>query len=117
MSYASFILVMVLSTILMVEVQVSVADSCNVMNIMACVPSMIGIAQPPSRDSPCCSSLHAESETCLCSYLKNPEYGQYLKMPGAARVADACRISFPNPDTCLSFMFINFQDRIINTQD
>ncbi|PWA78265.1 bifunctional inhibitor/lipid-transfer protein/seed storage 2S albumin superfamily protein [Artemisia annua] len=96
---ASLIMVMVLSTILMVEVQVGMADNCNPLNLMSCLSSIIGNI-PPAPNSPCCNSLHAESESCLCSYVKNPDYGKFLKMPGAGTVAKACSMSWPDPNTC-----------------
>ncbi|PWA79975.1 bifunctional inhibitor/lipid-transfer protein/seed storage 2S albumin superfamily protein [Artemisia annua] len=95
---ASLIMVMVLSTILMVEVQVGMAD-CNPLNLMSCLASIIGNTAP-APDSLCCNSLHAESESCLCSYAKNPDYQKYFKMPGAGKVSQACSTTWPDPNTC-----------------
>ncbi|GJS28124.1 non-specific lipid-transfer protein 2-like protein [Tanacetum coccineum] len=92
-------MVMVLSTILMVEVQLGMADDCNPVKLITCLPNIIGNIAP-APDSPCCNSLHAESESCLCIYVKDPEYRKYLEMPGAGKVAQACSISWPNPNTC-----------------
>ena len=96
---ASLIMMMVLSTFLMVEVQVGMADNCNPLNLSSCLPSVMGNTAP-APDSPCCNSLHAESASCLCSYAKNPDYGKYFKMPGARKVSQACSTPFPDPNTC-----------------
>ncbi|KAM0008347.1 putative bifunctional inhibitor/plant lipid transfer protein/seed storage helical [Helianthus debilis subsp. tardiflorus] len=98
MSYASCIPVMIVMTVLMVQVNVGMAQGCNPLQLMPCL-SFIMSNIAPAADSQCCSVLHDQT-SCLCSYVKNPGYGPYLRMPGATTVAKACSITIPDPSTC-----------------
>lgn len=95
MSYASWVLLTVAMTILMVNVM---ADDCSPGKLISCLPSIIGNTPPPSGSS-CCKDLHSQ-ESCLCKYVKDPISGPYLKMPGAKTVANACGVTIPDPNTC-----------------
>ncbi|KAI7737925.1 hypothetical protein M8C21_027391 [Ambrosia artemisiifolia] len=82
----------------MVQVHLGMAADCNPVKLSPCLPFITG-NKPPPPDSPCCNGLH-EQKDCLCGYVKDPNVGKYLKMPGAKTVAKACNIAIPDPSKC-----------------
>lgn len=68
---------------------VAEAVACDPVKLLPCAPVISG--QPPSIE--CCNALK-EMKDCLCTFLKNPEYKQYL--PLAKKALAACGIPFPH---------------------
>lgn len=98
MSNAFWVMIMLVITILMVGAKMGMAVDCNPEKLSPCLPFIIGNTTP-APDSECCNELHDQND-CLCSYVKNPIYGPILKLPGAKTVADACKVTIPDPGTC-----------------
>ncbi|KAJ0717199.1 putative non-specific lipid-transfer protein type 2 [Helianthus annuus] len=99
MSYASWIPMMIVMTVLMVQVNVGMAQGCKLPFQLAPCLSFITSNIAPAADSQCCNVLHDQT-SCLCSFVKNPVYAWILHLPGATTVANACSITIPDPSTC-----------------
>lgn len=83
-SYATIIfLVLFLSELLVTE-----AVTCNVMELILCVTSIM-ISQSPSTR--CCIKLK-KLKSCLSMYLMNPNYKSYVKYPNAKRILKTCGV-------------------------
>ncbi|KAK2965664.1 hypothetical protein RJ640_007670 [Escallonia rubra] len=83
--------VLVLVLLTAEAVQVSVAVTCNPVELSSCVNAITSSA-PPSQL--CCSKVN-EQKPCLCQYLKNPSLRQFVSSPNARRVASTCGVPFP----------------------
>ncbi|KAL3527017.1 hypothetical protein ACH5RR_011673 [Cinchona calisaya] len=81
----------ILAVMLGGEVQVSRAVTCSVTELSPCLPAITG-PTPPSAE--CCSKLKEQSP-CLCGYIKDPNFAQYVNSPKAQAVAKTCGVPFP----------------------
>ncbi|XP_011021288.1 PREDICTED: non-specific lipid-transfer protein 2 [Populus euphratica] len=87
-----FMIVMVVTTMLLAEAQVSQAETCNPEQLSPCLGAITS-STPPSTT--CCSKLK-EQKPCLCGYLKDPSLKQYVSSPGARKVVSACGVPYPS---------------------
>ncbi|KAK7255021.1 hypothetical protein RIF29_28422 [Crotalaria pallida] len=88
--------VVVMALVLLVEVSTFAEGlTCNPSELSPCIAAVKSPSQPSTV---CCQKLR-EQKPCLCGYLKNPSFKQYVNSPGAKRVASSCGVPFP---TCLS---------------
>lgn len=83
---------MMMLTVLASETEVSMAVTCNALQLSACA-SAITSSSPPS--SLCCSKLK-EQRPCLCQYLKDPNLHKLVNSPNARKVANICGSPFPS---------------------
>ncbi|OAY60439.1 non-specific lipid-transfer protein 2 [Manihot esculenta] len=83
--------VMVAAVMLMTEVRLSNAATCNPASLSVCLPAITS-STPPS--SACCSNLK-QQKPCFCQYLKNPNLKQYINSPNARKVASTCGVAIP----------------------
>ncbi|CDO98408.1 unnamed protein product [Coffea canephora] len=81
----------VLMLLLLVEANVSEAVTCNPNELNPCAGA-IGSSSPPS--SQCCSKIK-EQKPCLCQYVKNPTFKQFVASPSAQKVAKTCGVPIP----------------------
>ncbi|KAK1418771.1 hypothetical protein QVD17_27918 [Tagetes erecta] len=99
MSYASCVPVMIVITILMAQVNLGTSQAgCNPLMLEPCL-HFITDNIAPAPDSECCNDIRGQ-KACLCGYVKNPAYGSFLRLPGAKKVAQACSVTIPDPNTC-----------------
>ncbi|KAJ9173041.1 hypothetical protein P3X46_016217 [Hevea brasiliensis] len=89
---ALWVVVLVMALMLVTEVRLSNAVTCNVAQLSSCLPAISSSTAPSSA---CCSKLR-EQKPCLCGYLKNPNLKQYVNSPGAKKVANACGVTLPS---------------------
>lgn len=68
-----------------------VAQACEPTKLLACLPA-IQTGGAPSTD--CCTGLVAQ-EPCLCDYIKNPIYKDYVTSPNARKTMEACSVPYP----------------------
>ncbi|KAJ9147324.1 hypothetical protein P3X46_029502 [Hevea brasiliensis] len=87
-----WMVVAVAALMLLTEVRLSNAVTCNPVQLSSCLPAISSSTAPSST---CCSKLR-EQKPCLCGYLKNPNLKQYVNSPGARKVANACGVPLPN---------------------
>ncbi|OAY60438.1 non-specific lipid-transfer protein 2 [Manihot esculenta] len=85
------VVVMVAAMMLMTEVRLSNAATCNPAALSSCLPA-ISSSTPPS--STCCTNLK-QQKPCFCEYLKNPSMKQYLNSPSARKVVSTCGVAIP----------------------
>lgn len=65
--------------------------ACIVTELQPCVPAIQAGSQPSTE---CCGKLK-EQESCLCGYIKNPLFGQYVSSGNAHKVLAACGVPYP----------------------
>ncbi|KAK4733422.1 hypothetical protein R3W88_007683 [Solanum pinnatisectum] len=75
------------------ELLVTEAQTCNVNELVTPCFATFAFSSPPS--SACCAKLTVQ-QPCLCEYIKNPAYAQYLSSYLISRVLTACKIPIPN---------------------
>uniref|UniRef100_A0A2P2MH84 Non-specific lipid-transfer protein 2 n=1 Tax=Rhizophora mucronata TaxID=61149 RepID=A0A2P2MH84_RHIMU len=90
MKVSRFAVYMVLVMVL-TEVHVSQAATCNPSLLTPCAASFTS-SNPPS--SLCCTRLNQQTP-CFCGYLKNPNFSRYVSSPGAKKVIAACKVPLP----------------------
>ncbi|VVA90339.1 unnamed protein product [Arabis nemorensis] len=66
--------------------------ACVVTELIPCLGAIQSGGTHPSKE--CCEKLK-EQVSCLCEYIKNPFYGQYVESENAHKVLAACGLSFP----------------------
>ncbi|KAK4284172.1 hypothetical protein QN277_001040 [Acacia crassicarpa] len=67
------------------------AVTCSPVALSPCMGA-ISSSSPPS--SQCCQKLK-EQKPCLCGYIKNPSFKQYVSSPGGKKVISSCGIPIP----------------------
>ncbi|CAN8295102.1 unnamed protein product [Cochlearia groenlandica] len=67
-------------------------DACNPMDLQTCAGAIQTGAQPSTE---CCGKLK-EQQTCLCGYMKNPAFSQYITPEKAHQILAACDIPYPS---------------------
>ncbi|KAJ8436612.1 hypothetical protein Cgig2_029858 [Carnegiea gigantea] len=65
------------------------AVTCDPLQLSVCTGAIMSNQQPSAA---CCAKLK-EQKPCLCQYYNDPAFGQYVKSPGAKRVASTCQVS------------------------
>ncbi|KAG5614403.1 hypothetical protein H5410_014227 [Solanum commersonii] len=74
------------------ELLVTEAQTCNVNELITpCIGTFL-FSSPPT--SACCRKLSVQ-QPCLCEYIKNPDYAQYLSPCLISRVLTTCTIPIP----------------------
>ncbi|RVW68522.1 putative non-specific lipid-transfer protein AKCS9 [Vitis vinifera] len=87
--YAALCVVMV---VLLSEAHLTKAVTCSPQELSSCSAAFTSSALPSST---CCSKLK-EQKPCLCGYLKDPNFSQYVNSAKANRIASTCGVQFPN---------------------
>ncbi|KAL4281236.1 hypothetical protein GQ457_03G003820 [Hibiscus cannabinus] len=72
------------------ETRMAEAAVCDPLQLCPCMTALVSMA--PSAK--CCSKLK-EQQPCLCGYIKNPAFGQYVKNPKAKKFAAICKVPWP----------------------
>ncbi|CAA7055625.1 unnamed protein product [Microthlaspi erraticum] len=68
-----------------------VAQVCDPSKLLSCYPAIAtGVA--PTTD--CCTGLVAQ-EPCLCTYIKDPKFQEYVSSPNARKTMEACKVPYP----------------------
>ncbi|KFK43095.1 hypothetical protein AALP_AA1G079200 [Arabis alpina] len=65
--------------------------ACNVMELQPCLAAL----QSGGNPSPDCCGKLKEQESCLCEYIKNPLFGQYVSSANAQKILGACGVPLP----------------------
>ncbi|XP_018450182.2 non-specific lipid-transfer protein 2-like [Raphanus sativus] len=65
--------------------------ACIPTELMVCLPALQTGSQPPAE---CCGKLK-EQESCLCSYIQNPLFSQYITSENAHKTLASCSIPYP----------------------
>ncbi|CAN0896616.1 Probable non-specific lipid-transfer protein AKCS9 [Linum grandiflorum] len=68
------------------------ADACNPAELSPCAGA-IASGAPPS--GACCGKLK-QQQPCLCGYIKNPNFRQFVTAPGAKAVLRSCGVAYPS---------------------
>ncbi|XP_042509393.1 non-specific lipid-transfer protein 2-like [Macadamia integrifolia] len=87
----SALCVMLVMMLVLGEVSLSMAVTCNALELSPCLPA-ITTGSAPSET--CCVKLK-EQESCLCGFAKDPNLRKYLLSPNAKKVATSCGIPIP----------------------
>ncbi|KAK2986775.1 hypothetical protein RJ640_011000 [Escallonia rubra] len=74
----------VVLVVLLGEVHVTTAVSCDAMQLSPCADAIMLSRQPSAA---CCEKLR-EQLPCLCEYLKNPALRPYVDSPNAQKFPD-----------------------------
>lgn len=80
-----------LMVVLVVGTTRTMAVTCEPSQLAPCLTSIMAGTPPPPK---CCTKLK-EQKPCLCRYIKDPNFGKYVKSPGAKKVVKACRVAVP----------------------
>ncbi|KAI9127712.1 hypothetical protein K1719_000705 [Acacia pycnantha] len=89
----SLMVMVVVVVLVVVELpHMTEAVTCSPVALSPCMGAITSSAPPSSE---CCQKLKAQ-KPCLCGYLKNPSFKQYVNSPGAKKVISTCGISFPS---------------------
>ncbi|VVB11665.1 unnamed protein product [Arabis nemorensis] len=65
--------------------------TCVVTELTPCLTAILFGGQPSTE---CCGKLK-EQKSCLCEYIKNPMYVQYVSSENAHKVLAACGVPYP----------------------
>ncbi|XVF81892.1 hypothetical protein PTKIN_Ptkin15bG0192400 [Pterospermum kingtungense] len=90
-SFVAFCVVALVVVVLSGETRKAEAVTCAPTELSPCLPAITSSA-PPSAG--CCSKLK-EQKPCLCGYLKDPTFQQYINNPKTKQVASTCGVAFP----------------------
>ncbi|CAH2036482.1 unnamed protein product [Thlaspi arvense] len=63
---------------------------CNPLRLLPCLPATT-IGLPPTPE--CCNRLKVQ-ESCLCDYIKNPDYS--ISSPKSRIMLEACKVPYPS---------------------
>ncbi|KAL2335761.1 hypothetical protein Fmac_016974 [Flemingia macrophylla] len=85
--------IVVVAVLLLVEV-IPKAESIMTCSPVELSPCLDAITSSSAPSSTCCQKLK-EQKPCLCDYLENPTFSQYINSTGAKRVSSACGVPFP----------------------
>ncbi|XP_077210630.1 non-specific lipid-transfer protein 2-like [Tasmannia lanceolata] len=88
----SYFAVCVMMVLLLGEAPVSMAVTCDPMQLSPCAGAILS-SSAPTRE--CCTKLQ-QQRPCLCNYLKDPSLQRYINSGNARRVASSCSTPFPN---------------------
>ncbi|BAU00919.1 Non-specific lipid-transfer protein [Vigna angularis] len=69
--------------------------TCSPVELSPCLGAITSSSPPTTA---CCQKLREQMQ-CLCGYLQNPSFKNYVNSPGSRRVASSCGVPFP---ICLS---------------
>ncbi|KAG2323980.1 hypothetical protein Bca52824_006708 [Brassica carinata] len=87
--YITFVIVLVSSLALTdAAVEDEKVLACNPKELEPCSPAIKTGSKPSTQ---CCAMLKKE-EPCLCGYINDPVYGQYIKSKNAHKAFSACGI-------------------------
>ncbi|KAL0296699.1 UNVERIFIED_CONTAM: Non-specific lipid-transfer protein 2 [Sesamum calycinum] len=76
---------------LLSEVEVTRAVTCNPIQLSPCAAAITSTTSPSAA---CCAKIK-EQRPCLCQYMKNPTLQKFINSPGAKKVASSCGTPFP----------------------
>lgn len=65
--------------------------ACVAAELKICVPAAQAGTKPSTE---CCGKLKKQ-KSCLCGYIKDPKYRQYVSSGGARKVLAACGVPYP----------------------
>ncbi|CAN1160878.1 Probable non-specific lipid-transfer protein AKCS9 [Linum perenne] len=65
---------------------------CSPMELISCLPAITSGSAPSDQ---CCGKLK-EQEPCFCTYINNPDFGQYVTSPNAKKVLATCAVPYPS---------------------
>ena len=65
--------------------------ACNSTEHITCIPALQSGSQPSAE---CCGKLK-EEESCLCGYIQNPLFSQYVTSENAHKILATCGIPYP----------------------
>lgn len=83
----------IVAAVAVVALEVAPAEgvTCSPVELGPCLAAITS-SSPPS--TACCQKVR-EQRPCLCGYLKNPSFKNYVNSPGSRRVATSCGVPFP----------------------
>ncbi|PIN02219.1 hypothetical protein CDL12_25271 [Handroanthus impetiginosus] len=88
---AAFLAICVVLVLILGEVEVTNAATCNPVQLSPCMSAITSSAKPSTL---CCTRLK-QQKPCFCQYLRNPNLQKFIKSAGAKKVSSFCRISYP----------------------
>ncbi|KAL0797474.1 hypothetical protein Bca101_052648 [Brassica carinata] len=65
--------------------------ACIPTELMSCIPALQTGSQPPAE---CCGKLN-DQVSCLCGYIQNPLFSQYVTSENAHKTLASCGIPYP----------------------
>ncbi|XP_010528501.1 PREDICTED: probable non-specific lipid-transfer protein AKCS9 [Tarenaya hassleriana] len=86
------IMFIALATLLLIKTAPLTEAACVVTELAPCLPAITTGGNPSAE---CCGKLK-EQESCLCGYVKNPAFAQYVSSPNARKVLSACGVPYPS---------------------
>ncbi|KAI5670326.1 hypothetical protein M9H77_10690 [Catharanthus roseus] len=69
------------------------AVTCDASSLAPCVGPILNPPHKPGKD--CCDAVTVQYP-CLCTFMKDPQYGTYVNSPGAKEVLQACNLKWPS---------------------
>ncbi|KAI8534455.1 hypothetical protein RHMOL_Rhmol10G0090900 [Rhododendron molle] len=91
-SCALLLCALVVVVVMLAEARVTEAVTCNPSELSPCLGAFT-TGQAPSAN--CCNKAR-EQQPCLCGYIKNPSYSQYVNSPNAKKILSACGVPTPS---------------------
>ncbi|XVE78681.1 hypothetical protein DITRI_Ditri13aG0166600 [Diplodiscus trichospermus] len=94
MKRISFVALCVVALMVVVfsgETPTAGAVTCVATELSPCLPAITSPAPPSDL---CCGKLR-EQQPCLCGYLKDPSFKQFIDNPRTKVVASTCGVSYP----------------------
>ncbi|KAK8518898.1 hypothetical protein V6N13_017837 [Hibiscus sabdariffa] len=89
-SFVALFVVALAVAVLSGETRTAEAMTCDPAQLAPCVPALVSGA--PTAE--CCSNLK-EQQPCLCQYMKDPAFSQFVTNPAAKKIASVCNVPWP----------------------
>ncbi|CAN1160877.1 Probable non-specific lipid-transfer protein AKCS9 [Linum perenne] len=66
--------------------------TCNPSELSPCLAALTSGSRPTGQ---CCGKLK-QQQPCLCGYIRNPSFRQFVTSPGAKTVLRSCGVAYPS---------------------
>ncbi|KAI3980435.1 hypothetical protein MKX01_038607 [Papaver californicum] len=75
---------------MMSNMSVSMA-ACQATELQPCLSAITS----PTPASPLCCTKLKQQQSCLCQYVKDPNFGKYVNSPNAKKMLQKCGVAIP----------------------
>ncbi|KAL3521353.1 hypothetical protein ACH5RR_019502 [Cinchona calisaya] len=89
--FAVWYCLVILSLLCLGRIEETEAVTCNAAELSPCLPAIVN-GSPPTEQ--CCQKAR-EHESCICTYMKDPQFGKYFESPNARKIVQACGLNWP----------------------
>ncbi|KAK8518897.1 hypothetical protein V6N12_012136 [Hibiscus sabdariffa] len=89
-SFVTLFVVALTVTMLLGETRTTETVTCDPTQLAPCMPALLSL--DPSIE--CCRKLR-EQQPCLCGYMKDPAFSQFVTNPASKTIASICNVPWP----------------------